>query len=292
MKPVTPSKYFLSTACTALLCAGGLITVVPTARAASKKRSIAVVEYRAGVKEAPRITDRLSGLLRKKTALNVLDPAEGRQRLGSGLDAAVADCGGQPGCVARVGRKLNVDEILLVGLTRLGDVIVALARIQTQTGRVLSRIGLTKPPGKKLSAGELFKALKQLLPAKDFVRYGTIRIRSNVAGAQIRIGGKDYGTTPLDKPLRVKAPKAYTIRLQRKGYMTFSADLKVPPDGDITVDAKLIPKGAGPQTPVYKKWWFWTAIGGTVVAAVAGTVVGVVLWQRSRSQPAEVTINW
>jgi tetratricopeptide (TPR) repeat protein len=28
-------------------------------------------------------------------------------------------------------------------------------------------------------------------------------------------------------------------------------------------------------TPIYKKWWFWTIIGGVVVAGVVGTAVGV-----------------
>jgi len=28
-------------------------------------------------------------------------------------------------------------------------------------------------------------------------------------------------------------------------------------------------------TPIYKKWWFWTIIGGVVVAGAVGTAVGV-----------------
>jgi hypothetical protein len=259
---------------------------------AEEKRSIAVLEYRAGVEEAEGITSRLAKLLQKKTSLAVLDAAEGRRRLGTGLDGAVADCGGKSACVAEIGKKLRVDEVLLVGLTKLGDVIVALARIETATGKVAGRVGLTKAPGEPLARKDLLKALKQLLPPSDFIRYGSIRVRSNVAGALVRVGGKDYGRTPLQKNLRVRAPASYEIRVRKKGYMEFSADLDVPPEATITVDAKLIPKGAAPGPPVYKTWWFWTVLGGSVVAAVAGTVAGVVLYRQSQSQPATVVVDW
>lgn len=40
------------------------------------------------------------------------------------------------------------------------------------------------------------------------------------------------------------------------------------------------------ETPVYKKWWFWTAIGGAVAAAVIiGVAVGVTTSSSSPSSP-------
>ncbi len=35
--------------------------------------------------------------------------------------------------------------------------------------------------------------------------------------------------------------------------------------------------------PVYKKWWFWVAVGGGL--AVAGGTAGIVAWQMSGSEP-------
>jgi len=35
-----------------------------------------------------------------------------------------------------------------------------------------------------------------------------------------------------------------------------------------------VPATAAPR-PVYKKWWFWTIIGGVVAGGVAGTIAGV-----------------
>lgn len=39
------------------------------------------------------------------------------------------------------------------------------------------------------------------------------------------------------------------------------------------------------QTPVYKKWWFWTVIGVVVVAGIAGGVAGGVAANRSLPEP-------
>ena len=257
-----------------------------------KKTTIAVLEYRAGVQSSANITDQVVKLLKKKTSYKVVDIDEAKQRLGSRIEGDVADCAGEAACMARVGRKLKVDEVLLVGLTRLGDVIVALSRILTKNSKVAGRVGMSLTEGVGLPTKKLLKSLKQLLPSQAFKRYGWIRVKSNETGATITIGKKVYGQTPLDRPLKMKAPANYTITVAKKGFMTFQANLQVPPDATITVNARLMPKGAGAGPPIYKKWWFWTALGGSVAAAIAGTVAGVLLWQNSKSQPAKVVVTW
>jgi tetratricopeptide (TPR) repeat protein len=48
-------------------------------------------------------------------------------------------------------------------------------------------------------------------------------------------------------------------------------------------------KPAEGSQPIYKKWWFWTAIGGGVVAVVAiGVGAGVAASRRSASLPSDV----
>lgn len=42
------------------------------------------------------------------------------------------------------------------------------------------------------------------------------------------------------------------------------------------------------KTPVYKKWWFWTAIGGTVAVAAVGIGVGLGLRSLAASAPPSV----
>ncbi len=40
-------------------------------------------------------------------------------------------------------------------------------------------------------------------------------------------------------------------------------------------------------TPIYKKWWFWTIIGGVVAAGVVGTAVGVTASAKKDPLPAQ-----
>ncbi|MCD6499931.1 MAG: PEGA domain-containing protein [Deltaproteobacteria bacterium] len=255
------------------------------------RRSIAVLEFRAGVQAAPQVTERLVKLLQRKSALRVLALSDARQQLGSSIDSKVADCEGKPRCIAAIGRRLHVDEVLLVGLTQLGNVIVDIARVQAKNGRILNRIALTSPVDERIPSQRLYGALRQLLPRSAFLRYGAIRVRCNVQGARVTIGTKVFGKTPIIAPIRVRAPNDYQITISKPGYMSFKASFHVPPRATITANANLVPLMEGKHIPIYKKWWFWTAIGGGTAAVVAATVAGILLWQKSKPHPSVVQVE-
>ena len=65
--------------------------------------------------------------------------------------------------------------------------------------------------------------------------YGLLNIHCNVAGAGIRIDGKDYGQTPCI--VRLEATRSYRITLSKDGYKTISR--QVPPRGNHLVDVYL-----------------------------------------------------
>lgn len=46
----------------------------------------------------------------------------------------------------------------------------------------------------------------------------------------------------------------------------------------------------GEPRPVYKKWWFWTILGGVAVVAVTGIAVGVATSNRSEPLPSDVVV--
>jgi tetratricopeptide (TPR) repeat protein len=57
-----------------------------------------------------------------------------------------------------------------------------------------------------------------------------------------------------------------------------------PPPPDTTANNALVATSAPPKkTPIYKKWWLWTAVGGVVVVGVA---VGLGVGLSSSSGPA------
>lgn len=65
--------------------------------------------------------------------------------------------------------------------------------------------------------------------------YGLLNIHCNVAGASIRIDGKDYGETP--RIVRLDATRSYKVTLSKEGYK--SGSRQVPPRGNHMVDVYL-----------------------------------------------------
>ncbi len=281
----------LATMVSSTLVLGVAASPVRAGDSPDQGRTVAVLEYRSGVSAARDISTRMTKLLAKKTGLNVIGPTDARQELGSGVDAQVARCEGKPRCIARIGRRLHAREVILIGLTQLGNIIIDLARIDSRSGRILSRIALTQPSDERISSDRLLGALRQLLPREDFIQHGAIRVHCNLAGARVRIGGKDRGKTPLLGSVRVLAPAKYRIEVRKKGYASFVAAFFVPPKATITVKANLVPLGAAKGPPVYKKWWFWTALGGGAAALITGAVVGVIFWHNAKTQDTEVTLQ-
>src|SRR5207249_3258225 len=153
------------------------------------RRKVAVVEFRGGVEQAAGLAQRLADRLKKTAALTVLSPIEARQRLGR-IDAEVARCAGDEGCLAKLGTRLDVDE----------------AKVMAQLSEVL-------PPSEEIDDKKLGAWLKQLYPPEVFKRYGFIVVTANIDGAMVTINGQEKGETPLEGKVRVLAPRSYRVDL-------------------------------------------------------------------------------
>jgi hypothetical protein len=239
----------------------------------SPKRKVVVLEYRAGSAALPEIADRISARLRQLTSVTVIDGNAARQKLGD-LDQAVVTCEGEPDCIAYIGEKVGAEEVLLVGVSELGDVILTLQRIPVKKRKVESRIAESLAPADAPTDATLAQYLARVMPPADFVRFGTLDIVANISGALVHVGGEDKGTTPI-KPLKVPAPAKYDIRVEKRGYVPFSATVAVPPDGDITVKANLTRPGGGDRW--YQKWW---VVGLAGIAVVGATGVAIYVGTR------------
>lgn len=250
--------------------------------AAKRKRKVAVLEFRGGARGASELGQRMALILRQATSLVVSDPDDARRTLGPKIDEELARCAGDAACVARIGARLGVDEVLLVGISELGDLIVALQRVDVRTRAVASRIAESLPPDTEPDDATIERWLRRLMPPEDFRRYGTIRVRSNVDGALVRVGGEARGTTPI-APIVVEAPARIEVRVTKKGYVEFVARIDVPPDATVEVTPELSRRGAADAWQ--KKWWVWALAGTLLTGAV---VMGVVLGQ---DEPTGVPIS-
>jgi tetratricopeptide (TPR) repeat protein len=123
---------------------------------------------------------------------------------------------------------------------------------------------------------------------------GRISIQSTVTGALVSIDGTTAGTTPL--ALVEANPGAHSVEVAKEGYATWRGSVNVRSGIDESVEANPtslvkvirveVPAATRPaEKPVYKKWWFWVALGGAAVA-VAGAVTAGVLATSSDQVPS------
>jgi hypothetical protein len=251
-----------------------------TAAFAETKKTVVVLEYRSGAKGAAGIGERLAKLLKDNAAFTVIDPQEARRR-NSRVDGEVAKCGGDAMCVGAIGERMEADEVLLVGVSQLGDVVLAMQRIDARRGESGSRLAESLPPDTEPLDDEVLGWLRQLYPPEAFRRYGAIQVAADLDGAQVSLNGDAVGTTPLAQPIQVRAPATYRVRIDKPGYAPFQAKIDVLPDATVEVRASM-QRRTGPIA-WYKRWYVWAAVGGAV--AIAGASVAIYYGTRQDEAP-------
>lgn len=250
-------------------------------------RRIVILEHRAGVHGAQQIANAMANQLSQLTSNKILNPNDSRRQLGSDVDAQIAQCKGEPQCIAAIGRRLNCDEVILIGISQLGDLILAIQRIDAKTGKILARLADSLTSRNNIPDQQIVQYIQHLMPPADFKRYGTIIIRTDQAGDKIYLDNAFRGETPLE-PLSVSAPGRYQVRVTRKNHEDFTARLEVVPDGTMEVTPKLSPKIAPERW--YQQWWVWAIVGG-VVAGTATALFITSTDSNSDHVPAVVRIS-
>jgi hypothetical protein len=264
-----------------------LLGSMVSAASAAASRRIAVLEYRAGTRAASRLAARMASQLSKLTPHRVLTPADAQRQLGSRVGALVARCQGDPSCIARIGSRLGANEIVLVGISQLGDIILAIQRIEVPSGKVLTRLADSLSRRRRVSRRAVNRYLRRLLPPDEFKRYGKIIVRTSAVGDQVFVDQKLRGRTPI-KPLTVPAPGRYAVRIRRPGHVDFVARLDVLPESSVEVKPTLSPLGGARRTRWYERWWVWALIGG----AVAGATTAAVLSATRSPSDVDATVRW
>jgi hypothetical protein len=267
--------------------AGVVIAIVCSLAAVARaeldpRRKVVVIEYRAGSSALPRVVGQLITEMTTQTSLQVLGPDQTKALYGEQLDQAIVKCGGEAECVAKIGQKVGAAEVVLVGVSELGDVILTMQRIDVRTRAVSARIAESLAGGSEPSSDQLGYYLTKLLPPSDFLRFGIIAIISNEAGAAVTVGGEKRGVTPIE-PLKLHAPAKYPIRIEKPGFVPFTTTVQLPPDSELKVEAELSRRGGGSHW--YEKWYVYA--GGVVVLGLVGGGV----YFATREAPSSVPVG-
>jgi hypothetical protein len=247
-----------------------LLALPAAARAEpNPKRKVIVLEYRSGSSALQGISRRVVGAIGQQTSLAVLGPDQARAVYGDHLDQVLGKCAGDAACIAKIGQRAAAAEVILVGVSELGDVILTMQRIDVGSRGVSARIADSLAEGATPTDAQVDAYLQRLLPPTDFLRFGMIEIVANLAGAAVTVGDERRGETPLP-PLKLPAPAAYEIRVEKTGFLPYRTKIALPPDGEIKVEANLARPGA---TPAWYQRRYVVAGLGLVVAGAGGTAI-------------------
>jgi hypothetical protein len=253
-----------------LVLAMTLIASVRIARAdPDPKRRVIVLEYRAGSSALSGIAARVTAAISKQTSLEVLGPDQTRAIYGDHLEQGIARCAGDAACIARIGEKVAAAEVVLIGVSELGDVILTMQRIEVSGRSVQARVADSLASGAVPSDDQLEQYLSKLLPPGDFVRFGVLDIIANEAGAAVAVGGTKRGATPLS-PLKLPAPASYEIRVTKDGFLPFTASVRLPPDSEVKLPVQLQRPGGG--IAWYQHWYVIAGVSLLVAGAAGGTL--------------------
>jgi hypothetical protein len=233
------------------------------------KRKVTVLEYRAGSSALSGIASRVVSALGKQTSLAVIGPDQTRAMYGDHLEQNIVRCAGEAECIAKIGAKVGAAEVILVGVSELGDVILTMQRIDVGRREVTTRVADSLASGAAPSDDQLAQYLGRLLPPTDFVRWGVIQIVAREAGALVTVGGEQRGQTPI-APLRLHAPATYDIRVEKSGFTPFTAQVRLPPDAELKLPVKL--ERPGGHVAWYQHWYVLAGLGLVVAGAAVGTV--------------------
>lgn len=245
---------------------------------------VAVLEYRSGVSEQPDFANRVVELLRSKSMAKVLSPQDCRRMLGSGTDAMVVECKENATCFAKIGRQLGVDEVLLIGMTEFGTVLLNLSRIHIAKAQTLASVDMDIQLGETVPKLRIYQLLRKLYPDDFFRRYGTLEVTSNEKGAAVKLGDRLMGRTPLD-PLQLEAPREYAITVSKPGFVPFTATVDLVPNARLRLDARLSLEAKTISRAWYTRWWVITLAASAVITASA------VLWWYTATPPSEVSVS-
>jgi hypothetical protein len=115
-----------------------------------------------------------------------------------------------------------------------------------------------------------------------------LRVSVKVPNAVVKVAGLERGHSPLDKQLRFN-PGRVNIIVKKKGFYNYDRTVVLKAGQLKVVRVLLLEKikptvviKVKPAAPIYRRWWFWTALGSLVAGGV--TAMAVVFGSRTEEK--------
>lgn len=125
---------------------------------------------------------------------------------------------------------------------------------------------------------------------------GSLLVESKPPGALVFVDGTELGVTPFKRP---SYSGKHRLVLRSAGFLSDQRDIEVPESQRLSLKITLV-EGTDPaelptlsdqKSPIYKKWWFWVAIGGAAAAVAGAATAGTVVTAQGPSQNGTPATN-
>lgn len=231
----------------------------------------------------PELVARLETLFRMELDRLAKQPMPSRREVERAVTADQRECTGEERCLGAIGKKLGVDVMVTGTVGALGDsYVLNIKAVDAGTAKQLTRIQSDPLRGSPDDLIEGVRVAAYKLLAPDQI-HGSIQIQTDLVGADVKLGGRTLGKTPLPR-LGVVGRLAlgkHRLRVAAEGYAPFEEDVEVRFQKVSQVVVRLLPSdpviGTGRITrverrPLYTRTWFLVGVG--VAAAAVGAYAG------------------
>jgi hypothetical protein len=196
-----------------------------------------------------------------------------------GLTVRAAECEDNE-CFSAVARDAQVRFlfVLLVSRSDAGG-LASVMLTDAEAGQIVGSAAVDLPADPAGFAEAMREPLGPLLAAIPPIgpTTGRLTVAANQVGAAVFVDGERVGSTPLE-PLNDLDAGEHQVRVAFEGFEDYSTTVDVPAGGEVAVEADLQPtttEAVVIETPIWRRWWFWTIVGGAVVVTGAAVGLGV-----------------
>jgi hypothetical protein len=233
---------------------------------------------------------RLETLFRMELERLAGGPTPSRRDIARALRGSpLRTCAGDNPCLAAIGKKLGVDLVVSGNVAELGDsYVVNIKVVSAASATELRRIASDPLRGNPDELIDSVRVAAYRLLAPERLR-GAISILADIDGAEVRLGGRVVGKTPLARPIRALPLGVHRLEVRAPGYSAFAEDVQVRFQKTTRVVVRLIAdpavalqlrasRRAGPRAAP-RRWYqsTWFLVGAGAAAILVGGAAGYAL---------------
>jgi TolB-like protein len=226
----------------ALLIAAALLAPAAPAQKSVNRPKIAVLDLRdagGGKDIAATLTDVVTVALNKLGVFDVLSRSDIQRMLQFEQQKQALGCESDTSCLAEIGGALGVALLVTGSVGKVGSsFLVNLSLTDTKTVKVEAREQRQVASADELPA-QVEAAARFLVRGLLEGQQGDLIVKASESGADVELDGRIVGVTPLARQTVAGGP--HTLKLVKKGFITWARDLDVQKGAPTIVDASLVP---------------------------------------------------